>query len=144
MRARHARAAVGQRNHALFIAAQNLGQLVAGGSLAAEEVTTLLEQAAAGHVAAGAYTAREATNDHRLRAPCGRPAAPDGGRMTTPPAGLDWHSTAHWGGGRRLPCRHCGRPAFCRDDQGAPAHKVCAELAASEAPTTDYREVLSA
>lgn len=50
--------------------------------------------------------------------------------------GLNWRDRAHWGG-RRLPCRHCGRPAFCRDDDGVPAHKVCAELAAATAEHTD-------
>jgi hypothetical protein len=36
----------GQRNNALFIAANNLGQLVAGGSLSAEDVTAVLTHAA--------------------------------------------------------------------------------------------------
>jgi hypothetical protein len=58
--------------------------------------------------------------------------------MSTPMAGLDWRSPAHWGGGRRLPCRHCHRPAFCRDDAGRPAHKVCAELVAAE--STEHTE----
>jgi hypothetical protein len=63
------------RNHALFMAAQNLGQLVAGGSLGGDEVTALLEQAAAVHVAAGAFTAREAANTiaSGLRAGARRP-----------------------------------------------------------------------
>lgn len=65
----------GQRNHALYIAAQNLGQLVAGASLTADEVTDLLEQAAAGHVARGAFTAHEArrTIASGLRAGARRP-----------------------------------------------------------------------
>jgi hypothetical protein len=60
--------------------------------------------------------------------------------------GLDWRDRAHWGGGRLLPCRHCHRPAFCRDDTGRPAHKVCAELAltSTEPNTTTTRMELSA
>lgn len=64
--------------------------------------------------------------------------------MTTPTTGLDWSSAAHWGGGTLLPCRHCGRPAFCRDDAGRPAHKTCAERVAAETPATEHhREELS-
>ena len=47
---------------------------------------------------------------------------------TPPPTALDWRSGKHWGG-RRLPCVHCGKGAFCRDEQGRPAHKTCAETA---------------
>ncbi len=47
--------------------------------------------------------------------------------MTRPPTGLNWRSAVHWGGGRRLPCAHCGRGAFCRDEHGHPCHKTCAE-----------------
>lgn len=50
----------GGRNHALFIAAQNLGQLVAGGALDETTARDALVAAAADHLAAGAYTAREA------------------------------------------------------------------------------------
>jgi len=64
--------------------------------------------------------------------------------MNTPPIGLDWRSSAHWNGGRMLPCRHCGRLAFLRDERGVPCHKTCAELAAAELTTEDYREELSA
>lgn len=53
--------------------------------------------------------------------------------MTRPRTGLDWHSAAHWGGGRRLPCVHCGRGAFCRDENGHPCHKTCAETAIRDA-----------
>jgi hypothetical protein len=55
-------AAEGGRNAALYTAAVALGQLVAGGALTAEQVESLLEQAAAGHIAARAYTAAEARN----------------------------------------------------------------------------------
>lgn len=41
----------GQRNDALYMAAQNLGQLVAGGELTAQEVTDALMHAAAGYIA---------------------------------------------------------------------------------------------
>ncbi|MFI0367573.1 hypothetical protein ACH35V_06810 [Actinomadura sp. 1N219] len=47
--------------------------------------------------------------------------------MTRPRIGLDWRSAVHWGGGRRLPCVHCGEGAFCRDETGRPSHKTCAE-----------------
>lgn len=53
-------AARGQRNAALYGAALALGQLVAGGSLGTEEVTTALLHAAAGHVACRAYSERQA------------------------------------------------------------------------------------
>jgi len=55
--------------------------------------------------------------------------------------GLDWRDRAHWGGGRLAPCRYCHQGAFCRDEDGRPAHKVCAEqaLAAGTAVTTDPR-----
>lgn len=68
-------AAEGGRNAALYTAAVALGQLVAGGALTAEQVQTLLEQAAAGHVAARAYTAAEARNTiaSGLRAGAKRP-----------------------------------------------------------------------
>jgi hypothetical protein len=65
----------GGRNHALYTATVALGQLVAGRALTAAEVTTLLEQACAGHVAAGAFTASEArkTIASGLRAGAKRP-----------------------------------------------------------------------
>lgn len=68
-------AATGQRNHALYIAAQALGQLVAAGSLTADHVRHVLTAAAAGHVATGAYTERErdATIASGLRAGANRP-----------------------------------------------------------------------
>ncbi|WP_125775353.1 bifunctional DNA primase/polymerase [Antribacter gilvus] len=50
----------GTRNHALFIAAVALGQLVAGGALTETTATALLLDAAAGHVAARAFTDAEA------------------------------------------------------------------------------------
>ncbi|GAA1308188.1 bifunctional DNA primase/polymerase [Saccharothrix xinjiangensis] len=49
-------AAGGQRNFALYCAAQALGQLVAGGALTEDEVRDVLTHAAAGHVAVNAYT----------------------------------------------------------------------------------------
>lgn len=50
----------GRRNHALFCSALALGQLVAGGSLDARTAADALTDAAAGHIAAGAFTATEA------------------------------------------------------------------------------------
>jgi hypothetical protein len=64
--------------------------------------------------------------------------------VTTPPAGLDWRDRAHWGGGRLLPCRLCHRPAFCRDDDGRPCHKTCAERALTTETTASTRWELSA
>ncbi|WP_307867698.1 bifunctional DNA primase/polymerase [Umezawaea beigongshangensis] len=46
----------GQRNFALYCAAQALGQLVAGGALTDDEVRNVLMRAAAGHIAVNAYT----------------------------------------------------------------------------------------
>lgn len=45
-----------------------------------------------------------------------------------PPPLLDWSDRTHWARAD-APCRHCvGRqPTRLRDDQGLPAHKVCAE-----------------
>lgn len=47
----------------------------------------------------------------------------------TAPSVLNWHHRQHWGGGRRLPCICCGKPAFLRDKRGRPCHKTCAEAA---------------
>jgi hypothetical protein len=68
-------AAEGGRNAALYTAAIALGQLVAGGALTAAEVESLLEQAAAGHIAARAYSPAEARNTiaSGLRAGAKRP-----------------------------------------------------------------------
>ena len=65
----------GGRNAALYTAAIALGQLAAGGALAATQVEGLLEQAAAGHIAARAYTPAEARNTiaSGLRAGAKRP-----------------------------------------------------------------------
>ena len=52
----------GGRNAALYTAAIALGQLAAGGALTVAQVEALLEQAAAGHIAARAYTPAEARN----------------------------------------------------------------------------------
>ena len=45
--------------------------------------------------------------------------------MTDPPRLLDWRQTGSVGPPQ--PCRICGRPAFMRDPDGLPCHKVCAE-----------------
>lgn len=37
---------------------------------------------------------------------------------------LDWRKHRV---GDPQPCRICGRPAICRDENGVPCHKVCAE-----------------
>lgn len=68
-------AAEGGRNAALYTAAIALGQLAAGGALNAAQVESLLEQAAAGHIAARAYTPAEARNTiaSGLRAGAKRP-----------------------------------------------------------------------
>jgi bifunctional DNA primase/polymerase-like protein len=65
----------GQRNLNLYKAAVALGQLVAGGALTDSEVRAVLGGAAAGQIAAGAYTAREAdkTIGSGLRAGAKRP-----------------------------------------------------------------------
>jgi hypothetical protein len=65
----------GKRNHALYVAATALGQLVAGGALTDADVRAVLSDAAAGQIAAGAYTAREAdkTISSGLRAGAKRP-----------------------------------------------------------------------
>lgn len=68
-------AAKGQRNHALYVAAVALGQLVAGGALTEQEVRDVLLRAAAGHLAAGAYSPHQAelTITSGLRAGAKRP-----------------------------------------------------------------------
>lgn len=59
--AQHVREATeGGRNHALFIAACCLGELVAGGSLTEHEAAGVLLDACAGHIANGAFTEAEA------------------------------------------------------------------------------------
>jgi hypothetical protein len=78
--ARVTRAGEGERNHTLLIAAIALGQLVAGGALAEDDVRTALTAAAGVHVAAGAYSARqaEATIASGLRRGATRPRHPPG------------------------------------------------------------------
>ncbi|MGH3342283.1 MAG: bifunctional DNA primase/polymerase [Carbonactinosporaceae bacterium] len=65
----------GGRNKALYTAAIALGQLAAGGALTTDQVKNLLEQAAAAHIAARAYTQAEARNTiaSGLRAGAKRP-----------------------------------------------------------------------
>lgn len=56
---------------------------------------------------------------------------------------LNWNSPQHWGKGVDLPCRYCGKDAWCRDSKGHPAHKVCAEAALAaqyEQALADYQE----
>lgn len=68
-------APAGQRNHALYLAAVALGQLVAGGAITQTQVRSVLEDAAAAHIIAGAYTEaeREATITSGLTAGAKRP-----------------------------------------------------------------------
>lgn len=65
----------GQRNASLYAASVALGQLVAGGALTHDEVTTALLAAAGKHVAVGAYSARQAaqTIASGIRAGANRP-----------------------------------------------------------------------
>jgi hypothetical protein len=72
---RVATATEGERNHALYLAATALGQLVAGGSLSELDVRAVLTDAAGPQVAAGAYTTWEAdkTISSGLRAGAKRP-----------------------------------------------------------------------
>jgi hypothetical protein len=65
----------GQRNFALYVAAQALGQLVAGGELSEERARSVLLHAAGGHLAIGAYSpyAAEHTITSGLRAGARRP-----------------------------------------------------------------------
>ena len=56
-----ATATPGSRNHALFVAALALGQLVGSDSLDEADAVRVLLDAAAGHVGAGAFTTAEAT-----------------------------------------------------------------------------------
>jgi hypothetical protein len=67
--------AEGERNLNLYKAAVALGQLVAGGALTDAEIRGVLAGAAAGQIAAGAYTSREAdkTISSGLRAGAKRP-----------------------------------------------------------------------
>ena len=73
--ARVSEAPASQRNCCLYVAAVALGQLVAGGSLDEGEARTTLRSASAGHVALGAYSARQAqqTITSGLRAGAKRP-----------------------------------------------------------------------
>ncbi len=54
-----AAAAPGGRNLAVFVAAANLGELVAGGALTAAEVPAALTEAAEPHVGIAQFTAAE-------------------------------------------------------------------------------------
>lgn len=68
-------AAQANRNDALYHAATALGQLVAGGALSEQDVRDALIAAAAGHIADGAYSVRQAhlTITSGLRAGAKRP-----------------------------------------------------------------------
>jgi hypothetical protein len=55
-----AQAVPGERNHALFCAAANLGELVAGGGLDADDARAVLMAAATVHIGADGFTATEA------------------------------------------------------------------------------------
>jgi hypothetical protein len=68
-------APAGQRNACLYVAAVALGQLVAGGSLAEQDARATLLSAAGRHLAAGAYSPRQAeqTIGSGLRAGAKRP-----------------------------------------------------------------------
>lgn len=47
----------------------------------------------------------------------------------TPPTRIvDWNHPRHWSH-HAAPCRYCAKPAYMRDDQGRPTHKVCYEQA---------------
>ncbi|HEY0641294.1 MAG TPA: bifunctional DNA primase/polymerase [Pseudonocardiaceae bacterium] len=74
----------GDRNGALYIAARSLGQFVAGGALAEETARAVLEQASAGHLAVGAYSAAQmrSTITSGLQAGACRPRT-----IATAPAG---------------------------------------------------------
>ncbi|MFC4906601.1 hypothetical protein [Actinomadura gamaensis] len=63
-------------------------------------------------------------------------------RPTPQRIGLNWrHDPVHWGGGHLLPCRLCGRGAFCRDQDGRPCHKTCLEdLLTAERDIAEQRE----
>lgn len=65
----------GERNFALYVAAQALGQLVAGGELTEDHARDVLLRAAAGHLATNAYSpfAAEHTITSGLRAGARRP-----------------------------------------------------------------------
>lgn len=73
--AKRVTSATSDRNWALYHAATALGQLVAGGALSEQDVRTELHTAAAGHIAAGAYSERQAhqTITSGLRAGAARP-----------------------------------------------------------------------
>lgn len=73
--ARVSEASASQRNCCLYVAAVALGQLVAGGCLDEGEARATLRGASAGHVALGAYSARQAqqTITSGLRAGAKRP-----------------------------------------------------------------------
>jgi hypothetical protein len=72
---RRVTSATSERNWALYYASVALGQLVAGGSLSEQDVRAALLSAAAGHIADGAYSERQAhmTITSGLRAGTARP-----------------------------------------------------------------------
>jgi hypothetical protein len=81
---RHIAAApVGRRNHALYVSAVALGQLIAGGALDEDHAVAQLLDAAAGHFAAGAYSDRQArqTIASGFRAGARRPRSVPPGRV---------------------------------------------------------------
>lgn len=46
-------------------------------------------------------------------------------RAAAPVSPYDWGDRQHWNGGRRQPCRYCGKPSFLLDHELRPCHKVC-------------------
>lgn len=68
-------AAAGQRNFSLYVAAHALGQLVVGRAITDDHARTVLRDAAARHIAIGAYSAHQAdqTISSGLRAGARRP-----------------------------------------------------------------------
>lgn len=50
---------------------------------------------------------------------------------------LDWRKNRF---GAPRPCRLCGLAAMCRDDDGEPCHKVCAEAEADVVMVQTTRE----
>jgi hypothetical protein len=80
-------AAAGQRNACLYVAAVALGQLVAGGALPEPDARAALLDAAARHVALGAYSPRQAeqTITSGLRAGARRPRRIDDPTMPLSP-----------------------------------------------------------
>jgi hypothetical protein len=75
-------------------------------------------------------TAGTADRARAVEASCPECCAP------SPQAIADWRAAHRWSPQARR-CRHCGAPTYLRDEDGVPAHKLCAERTVAASTVAD-------